>query len=79
MALAVPKIRIVYEKRGTPLLRFPANPLSRHIESFRKLPASAEVTRTAVVTASILCNLTVGRIVIAIASVMTSAIVHIRI
>ena len=73
-------------------LRFPASPLSRHIESFRKLPASAaldlwslatigtqEVTRTAMVSVSILCNLTIGRIVIAVASVMPSAIIHIRI
>ena len=79
-------------KRGTPFLRFPASPLSRHIESFRKLPASAaldlwslatigtqEVTRTAMVSVSILCNLTIGRIVIAVASVMPSAIIHIRI
>ena len=28
-------IRIVYEKRGTPCLRLPVIPLSRHIESFR--------------------------------------------
>ena len=58
------------------MLRFPANPFVRHLVELRSLPVSAVLTKTTAVTISVLCNMAIGGIVIAVFNLLSDNCVN---